>query len=144
MGKPERIFVNLCVKLRGFLRFHFWYFSLWYYWDLQEFVGWILIIQRCAIIIEQFLRRWRLGQLNNAYRGTFLTYNFHNIIENAYYHWIFTKTQFYEHLVVEWCIFKYAFSYITLRILNLYNRRSKIFAIHISGLKYCLHPYMPW
>ena len=36
----------------------------------------------------------------------------------------------------------YAFSSITLKMLNLQNRSPKIFAFHISGLKCCLHPYI--
>ena len=38
-------------------------------------------------------------------------------------------------------LFKYAFSSIALRILNLYNKRPTILAIDIIGLKCCLHPY---
>ena len=38
--------------------------------------------------------------------------------------------------------FKYAFSSITLRILNLHNKSTKIFAYDVFGLKHCLHPYM--
>ena len=36
--------------------------------------------------------------------------------------------------------FKYAFSSITPKILNSHNKRLKIFAFHIFGLKCCLHP----
>ena len=52
------------------------------------------------------------------------------------------KTQFYEFLVIECCIFCICI-FITLRILNLHNRNPKIFASHIFGLKCCFHPYMP-
>ena len=33
-----------------------------------------------------------------------MIFDFHNLYENAYYHWIITKTQFYELFLVESCI----------------------------------------
>ena len=38
--------------------------------------------------------------------------------------------------------FKYAFSLLTFRILNLYDKSPKIFAFHIFGIKCCLQPSM--
>ena len=36
--------------------------------------------------------------------------------------------------------FKYAFSSITLKILNIHNKSPNTFALYIFGLKCCLHP----
>ena len=53
------------------------------------------------------------------------------------------KPNFMNSLLYSALIFKYAFSVVTLRILNLHNKSPKIFAFDIFGLKRCTHPYMP-
>ena len=39
--------------------------------------------------------------------------------------------------------FKYAFSAITLKLINLHNKTPNMFAFNMFGLKYCFHPNKP-
>ena len=68
---------------------------------------------------------------------------FTTLYENGYKRWGITKKQFYEVFLVLY-LFKICNSAITFKILNPHNRRPKIFAFDIFGLKCCLHLYMPW
>ena len=53
------------------------------------------------------------------------------------------KPNFMSFSCKELHLFKYAFSAITLKVLNLSNKNPKIFAFDIFGLKYCFHPHKP-
>ena len=63
------------------------------------------------------------------------------LYENANYTILCTKTKFYKFRVVDNCISLDVISVITLKILNPRDKSPKIFALHIFGLKCCLHPY---
>ena len=66
---------------------------------------------------------------------------FKTLHENAYLHWIITKTQYYELFLVESCIsLNMHFSSITQKFSNPHNKSPNIFAWYIFGLKCCLHP----
>ena len=64
---------------------------------------------------------------------------FITLYENAHLHWSSNKTQFYDFLVVEYCISLNIHLLQSLRILNLYNKNTKTFVFVIFGLNDCLY-----
>ena len=56
---------------------------------------------------------------------------------------IFHFTKMHTNSRVPLYFFEYAFSSITFKILNLHNKNTNIFAVHIFCLKCCRYPDMP-
>ena len=87
---------------------------------------------------------YKVGELQKGYKKAF-EWLCEWIWFLLWWFWISVQhyTKMHTNIGVVLYFFHDAFSSITLRILNLYNKSQKILAFDIFGLKCCLHPYMP-
>ena len=66
---------------------------------------------------------------------------FVTLFQNSYKNWSNTKPNFMNFLLFLKIVCN---SLITLKILNLHHKRTKLFTFQIFGIKCCFYPYMPY
>ena len=116
-----------CTALRNHMRIVFEGMSSWT--PLTMYLG----------MNTTFLTKYILNKYVRIF--IMIIFDFHNIIR------ICILTLNYHYNPILWALscrelhfFKYAFSSITLKTLNLHNKSPNTFAFYIFGLKCCLHP----